>query len=166
MFCYYISVHPGYGTVSMDDWCPTFQDSVVLSYSRVKMSAEKFLIGPITHWCGAISQKNRDFNCVTENTLNLTCCPTFWLFGTWVTCSRASQTHTGDLEVKFCTFSHHYCMRVIHFLFQSSLPIEKYQWHQLLEESQSCKIWGSYSSVGEDWSRLGCYTMSTGKQLT
>lgn len=138
----------------------------MLSYSRVKISNEEFFIGLITQKCGTITQKNKDLNWITTKTLNLTCCTTFWFFDMWFMCTRVTQTRTGNLQLKFCALSCHYCMRVIIFLFQSSLPIQKYQWHPILEESQSWKIWGSYSSVDEDWSHVGCYAMTAVKWFT
>jgi len=138
-------------------WCSHIQGS---KYN------EEFFIGPVTQKCSTINQKNTGLNWITAKTLNLTCCTTFWFLDTWFTCTRATQTHIGNLQLKFCILDCHYCMQVINFLFQSSLPIKKYPWHPILEESESCKIWVSYSNVDEDRSRMGRYAMSTGKWFT
>lgn len=138
----------------------------MFSYSRVEISNKEFFIRPVTQKCGTITQKNTDLNWITAKTLNLTCCTTFWFLDTWFMCTRATQTHIGNLQLKFCILDCHYCMQVINFLFQSSLPIQKYPWHPILEESESCKIWVSYSNVDDDRSRMRRYAMSTGKWFT
>lgn len=65
----------GCGTISLDNWCLMFWDSVVVSPSRVETPSEGHFLprrwnyhsaskhqAPITHWQVATSQKNKDFN--------------------------------------------------------------------------------------------------------
>jgi len=62
----------GCGTISLDNWCLIFWDSVVVSSSRVETPSKGLFLpqrwnyhsaskhqAPITHWQVATSQKNR-----------------------------------------------------------------------------------------------------------
>jgi hypothetical protein len=100
-------------------WCSHIQGSKY----PMKNSSLEFFIGPISQKCGTITQKNKDLNWITAKILNPTCCTTFWFVDTWFMCTRATQIHTGNLQLEFRALNCHYCMQVIIFLFKSSLPI-------------------------------------------